>query len=57
MLLIMMLEETFLKIACLFIFGCAGSLLLYGLSLDVVHRLLIFVASFVAKNWLQGSGL
>ena len=56
--LLCMLEETFFfKIAYLFIFGCAGSSLLSGLSLVVVHRLLIFVSSFVAKNWLQGSGL
>ena len=50
-------RNLFFLIAYLFIFGCAGSLLLRGLYLVVVRRLLILVASFVAENWLQGSGL
>ena len=38
----------------LFVFGCAGSSLLRGLSLVVVHGLLIGVASLVADHGLWG---
>ena len=52
----------FFKQDCLFIFGCAGSLLVRGLSLvaasggyslTVVRGLLIAVASLVAEHGLQ----
>ena len=39
----------------LFVFGCAGSSLLRGLSLVVVHGLLIGVASLVVEQGLQGA--
>ena len=50
----------------LFIFGCAGSLLLHGLFSScseqgllfiALHRLLIEVASFVEENRLEGTEL
>ena len=37
------------------VFGCAGSSLLQGLSLVVVHGLLIGVASLVVEHGLQGA--
>ena len=56
--------SLFLK-CCLFIFGCAGSLLLHGLSSPVavsggyslvaVHGLLIVVASTVVEHGLLGT--
>ena len=36
----------------LFIFGCAGSSLLCGLSVVAAHRLLIAVASLIAEHQL-----
>ena len=39
----------------LFIYGCAGSVLLLGLSLVVACGCLIVVASLVAKHGLQGT--
>ena len=38
----------------LFIFGCAGSSLLFGLSLVVVPGLLIVVACLIAEHGLLG---
>ena len=46
---------NFLKKIILFIFVCAGSLLLLGLSLVVVHGLLITVAFLIAEHGLQGA--
>ena len=36
----------------LFIFGCAGSSLLCGLSVVAAYRLLVAVASFIAEHQL-----
>ena len=56
-----MLCQSLLKKNCLFIFGCAGSSSLHGLSLvaesrgcslAVVHRLLTAVVSLVEKHGL-----
>ena len=50
-------SSFFKKIKDLFIFGCAGSSLLCGLSLFVVCGLLMVVASLVVEHRLQAGRL
>ena len=54
--------KTLIFLKIVFIYGCAGSLLLFsscgterGPSLVAVHGLLIMVASLVAEHGLQGA--